>query len=184
MIKSFYFIFGLIGLYLTTPNISLMGSYSKGDALSNQVIARTGERLSKKYHLSFSGIGGGEKDGKTWLMSVSFNRYGEPLTIEQGRRIIVDCVQEYLADINRHEELRPYLSNYPFTAHNLDIAIFNFNSKGESIVDPYLEVMADYKGEMMYFTSDPENSYRYKSRTYESYEEALAILEKENIPSL
>ncbi len=184
MIKSLYFIFGLVGLYLTNPNISLMGSYSKGDTLSNQVIARTGMRLSKKYQLSFAGIGGGEKDGKIWLISVSFSRSGEPLTIEQGRRIIVDCVQEYLVDINSHEELRPYLSNYPFTAHNLDVAIFNYDSKGEFIVDPYLQVMANHEGEMMYFTIEPDKYYTYKSCTYESYEEALAILEKENTPSL
>ncbi len=37
---------------------------------------------------------------------------------------------------------------------------------------------------MVYLTIEPDKYYKYKSRTYESYEEALAILEKENTPSL
>ena len=48
------------------------------------------------------------------------------LSIEQAREILVDCVQEFLTEINSNEEIRPYLENFPFTSKNIHIALLTF----------------------------------------------------------
>jgi hypothetical protein len=156
-----------------------MDDYSKGDVLSNQLIAKTGERLAKKYNMSISGIGGGEEDQGIWLIRVMFNRKGNLLTISEGRKIILDCIQEFLFDINHDEELRPYLKVYPFTAANLYITIINYTPEGYVVEDPYLEVISGNKGEIAYRTLDPNDHFKYKSSIYETYDEAVAILTQE-----
>lgn len=151
---------------------------SPADTLSHQRINKTGKRLEKKYNMSISAIGGASKGG-IWLIDVGFDRLGDPMTIEEGRRAIVDCVQEYLKDINTDEALRPYLKVYPFTIDNLHIAIFHGAKDGGLVFDPILELIAADEFGVVYKTRDPDNIYKYKNIYKETYEEALAILQKE-----
>ncbi len=151
---------------------------SPADTLSHRRIIETGKRLEKKYHMSISAIGGASKEG-IWLMSVGFDRLGDPMTIEEGRRVIVDCVQEYLKDINNDEALRSYLKIHPFTIDNLYITIFQFAKDGSLFFDPILDSITVDKFGFVYSTTDPNNIYKYKNTFEETYEEALAILEKE-----
>lgn len=148
------------------------------DTLSHRKINKTGERLEKKYNMSISAIGGASKEG-IWLMNIGFHHLGNPLTIEEGRRTIVDCVQEYLRDINNDEALLPYLKVHPFTINNLHIAIFNCVEDDNFVFDPILEVISTHQDKLIYRTRDPDNIYKYKNTFEETYEEALAILKKE-----
>ena len=42
------------------------------------------------------------------MLFMAFNSY-EPFDIQKGRKLIVDCVTEYLKNINVNEQLRSYL---------------------------------------------------------------------------
>lgn len=148
------------------------------DILSDRRIIKTGKRLEQKYNMSISSIGGATKEG-LWLLTVTFNRRGEPMTIEEGRRVIIDCIQEYLKDINNDEKLRPYLKVYPFTIDNLDVAIINSAKDGSLVFDPILELITSRQEKIIYRTRDPADKYKYKYTFEETYEEALGIVQKE-----
>lgn len=180
MIKKLFFIFlGLIAIYFNACSVQ-DDHLTKGDKLSDQVIAKTGKKLAKKHHMSMGGTGGGGSEQGLTLLLMSFDKNGNPVDISTARRLIVECVQEFLADINNNEQLRPYLKVFPFTPANVEISIIFSDPNGGRVFDPVLEVVAAHGGKVYYRTVDPNDHYKYKSKTDETYEEALAIIKKEN----
>ena len=51
------------------------------------------------------------------MMMMGFDFY-QGLDIPEARKLLVDAVDEYLAEINANDKVRPYLHNYPFTYQN------------------------------------------------------------------
>ncbi len=176
------FIILLIGL-LTT---SFSESFKMDQGLSNDskmlygFVAKTGRKLEKKYKMSISGIGGGAKTDGIWLMSLSFHRYGSLLTEETARQLIIHCVNDFLEVVNQDAQLQPHLKEYPFTAKNLELAIHNYDQHHYSVIDPLIVTVSMSRGKIGYFTIEKEDSLPYKTQKYETFEEALAILAKEN----
>ena len=54
---------------------------------------------------SATGLGGMDK---VWLMSLSFDRYGDPINEQEARKLIISCVDDFLEAVNKDEQLRPY----------------------------------------------------------------------------
>jgi hypothetical protein len=81
-------------------------------------IAKEGKYIGKKYNMSQASIGGGVNNG-IWLMSLDFQRYGSPLTEEEARELIISSLDDFIAEVNRDEQIRPFLKDYPFTAKNI-----------------------------------------------------------------
>ncbi len=141
-------------------------------------ISKSGRRIGKKYGMSIGAVGGGANNG-IWLMSLDFQRYGLPLDIQQSRKLLVACMEEFLNDVNKDEELRPYLRDFPFSVNNIDMGIINYKEDGHDIYDPYITTISANNGKINYFTYDEINPHRYKSEFTETYQEAVAILKKE-----
>jgi hypothetical protein len=149
------------------------------DKMLYQFINRQGKILGKKYHLIQSGNGLGGMD-KVWLMSISFDRYGDPLSEKEARSLLVQCVEDFLAAVNSDEQLKPLLRDYPFTAKNLDLDIFNFDKDHTIHYFPHIALVSNSRGKVGFFTEDPSNVYGYYTEKYETYDEAVAILKGQN----
>ncbi|WP_068466621.1 hypothetical protein [Candidatus Protochlamydia phocaeensis] len=152
------------------------GLFEEGK-LCYALINKSGKRIGQKYGLSPSAIGAGGVYGLR-LMILDFHRYGEPLTQEEARRLIVACAEEFLTDINSDESLRPYLLDYPFSPSNISLGIINYDSNGKEIFAPYIGAVAASEGVIMYLTNTPEQL-SYKDKIKETYEEALERLKQE-----
>jgi len=143
-------------------------------------VAKEGKLLGKKYHMSQCGIGGGVDDGIS-LMSLDFQRYGSLLTEMEARHLIVCCVNDYLKAVNRDDALRPFLKVYPFKPENIDLVIYSYHPIDRTeVLDPNIFIVSAHEGKVSYLTQDPENAFRFKSKKYESYDDALLILQKQN----
>ena len=94
----------------------------------DQITADVAAKLANRYNMRVIGIGGGLAGGVNRL-GLSFQIRG-PLSKEQLRAIIVDCVEEFLLPINTNERLRPSLKIYPFTADQIEIEIFVVDQSG------------------------------------------------------
>ena len=137
-------------------------------------MAKASKRLEKKYNMSLIGINEGMM-GCVRLMGFSFQIY-RPLDKNEARAIVVNSVQDFLAEINQDEKIRQYLEVYPFDVNHVEIVIFiNTPDRGD-FCHPNLSVVNASDGKIKYSTNDPENQYRYKSREHESFEDALKIL--------
>lgn len=96
-----------------------------------------------------------------------------PLSKDELRYLLIDCIHIYLYFINQDQEIRPYLKNYPFTPENLELIIYIHGVNKEDI-----SVASTYIGKLFYDFYDPET--QLKDRTeVETYEEALAIVKQQ-----
>ena len=86
------------------------------------ITADVAAKLAKRYNMRLIGVTGGLAR-RVNVLGLSFQIRG-PLSKEQLRAIVVDCVEEFLLPINTNERLRPSLKNYPFTANEIEIKIF------------------------------------------------------------
>lgn len=113
-------------------------------------------------------------------MSLDFQRYGcSLLTQRDARKLIINCLNDFLEEVNKNDQLRPFLKVYPFKPENIDMGIINYGAKGEDVFDPYIGTISAYLGKMEYLTHDPNDDCKYKTIIQETYEEAVAILKKE-----
>jgi len=141
--------------------------------LVNKLALELAEYVEKKYSLTPSGIGGSIKENKIQFISVQFCFKGNPVDIETGRKLILSVLNDLLIFLNNKSEIHQNIQEYPFTSKNLDIAIFFYDFENEVISHPYLNTISAHKGEIGYYTRDPDNRYKHISKTYEPYEEAL-----------
>jgi hypothetical protein len=166
---------------LSTIGLSMSHEMDRGlsedDKMLYGFINRQGSYLGEKYHMwqSATGIGGMDK---IWLMALSFERYGDPLTEEEARKLIINCVDDFLDAVNRDEQLKPFLKDHPFTAKNLDLDIFNYGKDQVSHYFPYISVVSDSRGKIGFFTEEASIEYGFYTKKYETYDEAVAILKR------
>ncbi|MDP1880218.1 MAG: hypothetical protein Q8K60_04690 [Parachlamydiaceae bacterium] len=179
MIKNFIYLnIGLfIILWVSSCNFNSMNS----EMVFNKVVSETTKTLEKKYKMSAVGIGGSEVRNKIASVSISFSRYQGPITKENGRKMIIYCLEAYISAVNENEQLKPYLNNFTFTHENFDIVIINYQENGQRLKDPDIKVFANYANKIHFKTEDPLDSYNYKTNESEPYLEALTIVKKDTL---
>jgi hypothetical protein len=173
----------LILLALMTISFSMEPKMDQGlpedDKMLYGFINREGKSLGLKYHMGQSAIGIGGMD-KVWLISLAFDRHGEPLTENEARKLIISCVDDFLEAVNKDENLKPFLKNYPFSAKNLELTIYNYGKNQILHYFPYIAIVTNSEGKIGFLTKDASIKYGYYTEKYETYEESVAILEREN----
>lgn len=146
--------------------------------ISEKITADTAKLLSKKHKMNTIGTGGGLANCVNRL-SLSFQIQG-PLTKDQLRILVVDCVEEFLGAINKNKELRPYLKTYPapFTINDIDITVFILDSCNIEVYDPFIGVVCTREDNLIYKTAIREDVYKFKSEFKESYRDAQILTKK------
>ena len=148
------------------------------EKISDKITARTAKKLSKKYQLDPVGSGGSMMHDVKKL-ALSFNCY-HPLSIDESRRLVVDCVNEYLKSVNENKEIRPYLHNFPFNEQNIELAIFIFEDNKFTKIQPgQVSSVSTLNGKIRYKTRSAEDQYKRETLHQETYEEALRIVKEQ-----
>ena len=132
--------------------------------------------LTKKYKIKAIATDVSMPGGDVRLLGLDFAIRG-PLSKEQIRKILIDLVQEFLANVNSDETVRPYLIHYPFKIENINITLFLKDAKGYGIDDPSIGIAEISRGILAYetiFRTDGMPSI--KTAAEESYEEALKVV--------
>ena len=146
----------------------------------NEIKSDVARTLEKRHNMCLIGEGTGAMHCVEMLsLSFQINRI---LTKENARKIIVDCVNEFTKKVNAHVKIRPYLKTFPFEGAQVTIYITDKNRR--NIYDPEIGVVSYREGEITYYTDDPENKWKYKTKIKETLEEAMQILQSENKQSL
>ena len=92
------------------------------DDLSNRVKSEAARELISKYPLKLVGFGGGAVYGVR-VLSLSFE-VKKNVTIDEARKLILDCAEIFLEKINNDHEIRPYLSEYPYPVSRIKLRFF------------------------------------------------------------
>ena len=167
-----------LAIFNLSMNYGMHTDLSAEDEILYRFLKEEGQFLEKKYHMRQCATGLGGMD-KIWLMSLSFQRFGNPLNEIDSRELIIHCVDDFLEAINNNEELRPILESYPFTAKNLELTIFNYDKNQNSIYFPAIAVVSNSRGKIAFLTETATTKYGYHTEKYETYEEAVVILQNE-----
>ena len=150
---------------------------SHEEKLAFQIRSKIAHKLVVKYDMKVIGFSAAMPAGVINNLGLLF-QVSRILTREEARVILVDGVQEFLAEVNANEEIRPYLKAYPFTAKNITVDIYMRGSKGENVYDPNIEAASAYGGKIWYATKDKNKKYGYKSEYKESFEEAVKLVDE------
>lgn len=123
---------------------------------------------------------GGSNIPKHGIASVGFS-VPRKLSINEGRAILIDCVHQMTNNINSYDPLKPYMIPGGFTPKNVEISLFI--RAPEPTFDPEIRVFSFSDGEVCFSTykENQEQAGFYRSE-YETYEEAISILDREGIP--
>ncbi len=178
----------LFSLFIFIPNI-LFASFSfffcaKSNLPLNEISDFSypvGKRLAIRHKMNFTGSNSRWIERKTEMLSLGFQlRRKKPFDIKEARRLIIDCMDEYLTAINQSEKtLGPYVTHFPFSNKDIEIGIFFSDNEGGTVYDPDISVVSAYDGILYYRTNAPEHRYRYKMKYDETYLEAKEKLKIE-----
>ncbi|NGX41646.1 MAG: hypothetical protein KR126chlam4_01489 [Candidatus Anoxychlamydiales bacterium] len=101
----------------------------------------------------------------------------EKVNLQQARKVLINCIENLLNEINNNKELGNYLYTVPFTYKNLDLGIFFFNKKGRPRNENYIYTCAIDEDTIYYKIAYPNGTF--KRIHEETYDEALKIVERE-----
>ena len=92
------------------------------DKAVNALMKRASTRLAKRHNMNLVGIKEGMMD---CIRKMGFRfQIFRKLEKNEARAILVDCIEDFLKDINQDESIRQYLEVYPFDIHHVDVIIF------------------------------------------------------------
>lgn len=148
----------------------------------NTVMARSSKSLAKKYHMRPFAITVAMPGGDIQYLELKFQIYG-PLSKQELRKILINAAHDFLKVINSDSALCFYLKNHSLTIKDIGITLFLIDYSGKELDDPHIGITKILKGNLEYDTLvetyDEElkgNIPQFKSKSRETYEEALNIL--------
>jgi len=178
--SSYYIIFLLIFVGFVMQNRPQYHP-SRGEQLANSILANTAKIIKDQYLLQPCGEGAAMPGGPIQELTLCFDTK-HPYTKEQLRKLLILASNELLQKVGNNNEIQEFIKKKPFTIKNIEIVIYNHDREGRSVNDPVISVAEISQMKLVYRTIDPQNSFKYKNRFEERYEEALkAINKSENI---
>lgn len=172
--KSRYLLFFILLLnacHAPSPRGNQDQNYEK---IADKITAITAQKIEAQTGLHLMGVGGGAID-KIRKLNMSFQHFGE-ITLDQGRELLIFCINEYLTAVNSNEEIRTHLIHYPFTPKDIQIEIFINQENHKDVPIGALSVICEIDGILKYKTRQPDPIILHKIHE-ETYEEAVKILE-------
>lgn len=147
---------------------------------ANAVQKKVAVQLKKEEDLYPCGTGA-QMLNQIEMLALSFDYY-QKIDIQEGRKLLLRCVDTFLESVNIDEPIRPYLADYPFAPENLQIRIFVHDQNYKNFGPGSLSVISIVDGVLEYDIRDPETD-RLKTIYSETYEEAVQkiVAERDNM---
>ena len=102
-----------------------------------------------RYGLRFSGVSEAAKEGKYHNLGMDYDTH-RCLNKDEGRRLILTVMDEFLNKINSTESFHQHMTVHPFDSYNIVISIFVDEKKGQPNFFPDLDIISIYNGKIRY----------------------------------
>jgi hypothetical protein len=149
--------------------------------MMHKAVYNASKTLNARHQMRYIGIS--EAGDKNHYKEVGmFFEIFRVVSKEESRKIMIDCVEELLREINSNPQLLPHLQPSPFTAANIEIAFYIYHPDGKRAYHPDLGSLSLNEGVIRYSTDIPEMQYKFGFYTQEkeSYEAASKIVHSED----
>ena len=148
-------------------------------SMGHAIMKNVNKTLSSRHNMNMGGFREAthRDDKKYKTMGLCF-QIQRPVSKEEGRKLLIDCAEELLSQINTHPDFQQFMHEYPFTVKNIEIVMYVSTETGGTIYHPEIAIFSLVNGQLCYRTNTPENRYIFFSKEKETYEEALRIIEE------
>ncbi len=168
-------IFILVVFCMSIPTLKANDTKRKA---FREIVGKIISKFEKKYDLYAYATGSQNVNGIKQIR-LGFFKY-HPMTLEECRDIMVKCLIEFEDIINSDRNAKKYSIAYPNPLDNVSMSIIIANVDGSDILHPEIESVSYYQYQLDYTTLDPENPFDDQLIIEEPYEEAKAIVTKNN----
>jgi hypothetical protein len=175
--KILIIILGVLMLILMSSFLSFFfgRGLSESTKAGHKIAPAIGKKIASKYGLRYAGIS--EKGTKEKYEIIGLEFYCKRiLSKDEGRRILLQCAEEFLEGLNSSSEFQQYMVNYPFNGENIIINIYIYSPITWDVYHPDISVFSFYDDVLHYMTNSPQNQYVYFSKEKETLEEAKRIV--------
>lgn len=179
--KKFCFLFILPLLVMNNIYPFFKHEISKQERIVNKLLCKISKELERKYKIKTIGTCVGMPSGVVGKLGLDFQVRGA-ISKDEARKILIESTEYFLEIINSHEELQPYLKNYPFTAGNIGIILFIVDHSGNHVFHPNIDTAQVFCGELEYTTTKEETPLKYFTEVRESYEVAFKKVQTQLAP--
>ena len=167
-------LFLILALIMFTCSCSLYHGRSKIDRVSDRILNQFAKKMNKEEGLYTVGFGGGQEDGKISLIEISF-KIDQVLTLEEGRKLIVNSINELLDIINNNPKNEQFFKEFPASSEIVWISIFG--SPPKNLNSNQIEVVSFRGSSIAYRKEGPNGRYApYVEVHEETFEEAERAL--------
>jgi hypothetical protein len=146
---------------------------------ARRIMYKVANILESRFQLRYIGYSEEGEDKGYIKMSLFFNKF-ESLSKDEGRKVIVDSVNEFLKEINSDPKMQPFLLVKPFSVNNIQIEIYVYTNEAKTIFYPNINVFSANRGKINYYTSSPDKKFGHYTEEEEPFEEAVKIVEAQN----
>ncbi|MCH9617599.1 MAG: hypothetical protein SP4CHLAM5_10530 [Chlamydiia bacterium] len=147
---------------------------SIADTYVTQVIHKFQKIAQKEFGIRACGSGAGMPfDVET--IGIDFNVY-KRASHEEARELLVRLKERFVQEINRHEKLRPYLREYPFTPIRTQIFLTFYDKTGNTYKDGSItSILVDRDKQICFYSANPDNPKK-ENKLKEPYDEAVKMV--------
>ncbi|MCH9625437.1 MAG: hypothetical protein S4CHLAM123_06110 [Chlamydiales bacterium] len=144
--------------------------------MSDCIVSNYVKEFARPRELMLSSSGGAMMDDiqEVFLSFLSFRA----LNIDEARVLYVEMMEEFLYRINHHEEIRPYLHNFPFEEKNFELSIGFEDSDRRITRDGHVAMVFIGNNHTVYYDAYDSDEGFY-TLCKESYEEARRIVQEQ-----
>ncbi len=153
-------------------------SRTPGTRMAHQICAQIAKQLKCKYGLSYTGITEEGPGSKYKCIGLDFS-YDRILTKDEGRIMLLNCVEDVLRAFNSQPQFKQYMANYPFTGKNITIDIYIHSPKNFDVYYPDIAIFGFSNNRLEYLTDTPEKRLTFYTEEKETLEEARKIVEEQ-----
>lgn len=151
---------------------------------ANEVTSLFLNQVHKEYGFICTGSGGSMPYDieKITVYLTAYRR----ATIDEARELQVILTENFAQIINSHEKIRPFLREYPFPPTRVDISISFENPKRKKrtpLANNEVTFVFQARNRIFYQADNPKSRYLYDDLKDEPYEEARAIVYKNDSKS-
>lgn len=134
---------------------TVASQFNEDERIVNEITRKVGAKLKKETGLRPCGTGGNMMHGVK-MLALSFDANFD-LSVEEGRKLLIKSVDEFVQAVNADARIHPYLVDNPFGPKNVEIRIFLYHPNGSNVTPGALSVIKAINGMLIYETQDVES---------------------------
>ncbi|MGA8164259.1 MAG: hypothetical protein WB791_04440, partial [Waddliaceae bacterium] len=149
--------------------------------IAHSIMRKVGQAVSNKHQMHMAGISeASHRDDNLYTKIGLGFQIRRPIPKDEGRKLLLECAEELLGEINARTDFQPFLHEYPFPVQNISLEFFVYDEDGGRLYHPEITVFSLHKVNLEFLTKSSKKKHGYFSEEEETYEEAIKLFKRQH----